>query len=148
MVESDSDTNDGNDELADEHSKGTPDKNRATTEPLDSPEGYRSREDVDKCEDEGDEERITDGIRRLEERSRVVEDEVDTRPLLHHLEGCSQNGATKVALGLPYATSDAIGPTRQITSAGNDLALVLSIRNDFCKFRLNEFGVFRLATKN
>jgi hypothetical protein len=57
--------------------------------------------DIDECEDEGNEEGIADGIRRLEERSRVVEDEVDTRPLLHHLERRSQNGATKVALGFP-----------------------------------------------
>ena len=146
VVETDGVADGGNNELAHEHSEGTPDEERATTESLDCPERYRGRQDIDKCEDEGDEESITNGVRRLEERSRVVEDEVDTRPLLHHLDGCSQDSATKVALGFPYATREAAGPTGKVTVPGYDLALVLGVRHDFCEFNFDIFGVFRLTT--
>ena len=41
MIETNGVADDSHDELADEHSKGTPDEERATTESLDCPEGYR-----------------------------------------------------------------------------------------------------------
>jgi hypothetical protein len=80
VVETDSNTNDSNDELADKHTEGTDEKDTAATESLNGPERQRSGEDVDEGEDERDEESVGDGTGGLEEGSRVVEDEVDTSP--------------------------------------------------------------------
>lgn len=78
LVKSNGDTNDGNDELADKHAKGTIDEERTTTETLDGPERQWSRKHVDQGEDEGDQEGVLDRTSGLQEGSRVVEDEVDT----------------------------------------------------------------------
>ncbi len=96
LVETDSDTDDGNQELTDQHTSGTNDQEWTTTELLNSVEGQWSRSDVDSSEDHGDDEWVGDGTGGLEERSGVVEDEVDTSPLLHHLERGTKNGAAKV----------------------------------------------------
>lgn len=80
VVETDGNTDDGDDELADKHTEGTDEKDAAATESLNGPEGQRSGEDVDEGEDERDEESVGDGTGGLEEGSRVVEDEVDTSP--------------------------------------------------------------------
>lgn len=80
VVETDSDTDDGNEELADKHTEGTDDEDAAATEALDGPEGQGGREDVDQGEDERDEETVVDGTSGLEEGGGVVEDEVDTSP--------------------------------------------------------------------
>lgn len=42
LVETNGDTDDGDEELADEHAESTKDQERTTTEPLDGPEGDRS----------------------------------------------------------------------------------------------------------
>jgi hypothetical protein len=110
MVEADGVTNDTDEELADKHAQSTPKEEGATTEPLDGPEGNGGGQHVDESEDEGDEESVLDGTSRLEERSRIVEDEVDTSPLLHHLEGGTEDSATKVALCLPEGAGEAAGP--------------------------------------
>ena len=68
--------------------------------------------------------------------------------MLHHLERCSEDGATQIALGFPYATREAVGPTGEVTVTGNDLALVLGVGNDFCEFDLDVIRVFRLTTEN
>jgi hypothetical protein len=67
---------------------------------------------------------------------------------LHHLDGCSKNGSTKVALGVPQAATGVVGPAREITFVYDDLALELGIRNDFGEFNLDVLGVFRLTTEN
>ena len=51
FVESDGDTDDGNKELADTHTKGTNDEERSSTEFLNCVEGDRSGADVDEGED-------------------------------------------------------------------------------------------------
>ena len=61
LVESNSDTNDGNEELADQHAKGTPDEQRTTTPLLNGVEGDRGGADVDKGEDHRDQEGVADG---------------------------------------------------------------------------------------
>lgn len=91
VVESNSDTNNSNDEFADEHTESTVDQNRSSSETLYHPEREWSGANVDQSEDEGDKESVADCVSRLEERSRVVEDEVHTSPLLHHLHGGSEN---------------------------------------------------------
>jgi len=96
VIETLGDTDNGNEELANEHAKSTPYEKWPSSEPLNGPEGDGSRADVDEGEDERDQEGVLDGTSRLEERSRIVEDEVDTSPLLHHLERGSQDRATDV----------------------------------------------------
>jgi len=73
LVESDSDTDDGNEELTDEHTESSVDEERATTETFDSVERDGGGADVDDGEDHGDEEGVGDGTSRSEERSGVVE---------------------------------------------------------------------------
>lgn len=81
LVEADGDTDDGNEELADEHTKGTPHEERATADLLNSVEGDGGGADVDEGEDEGDQEDVGDGTGGLQEDGRVVEDEVNTSPV-------------------------------------------------------------------
>lgn len=81
LVETDRNTDDTDDEFADQHAQGTPDQQWTTTEFLDGVERERSRADVDAVEDQRDQERVGDGSGGLQERSRVVEDEVDTGPI-------------------------------------------------------------------
>ena len=87
LVEADSDTDSGNDELTNKHTESTKDENGTTTEALDGPEGQRGRQNVNQSEDHGDKERVVDSASGLEERGRVVEDEVDTGPVDFKLEG-------------------------------------------------------------
>ena len=78
-------TNDTHDKLHDDHSRASDDEDLAATKTFDCPEGDGGGTDVDKCRDEGDEERILDRAERCEEDGSKVEDEVDTGQLLHHL---------------------------------------------------------------
>lgn len=132
LVESDGNTDDGDEELADEHTESSVDEERATTESLDSVEGDRGGADVDDGEDHGDEERVGDSTSRSEERSGVVEavkrseesesdidhsrtrdrglHEVDSGPLLHHLEGSTEDSATKVGASIPERSREASSP--------------------------------------
>lgn len=98
VVETDRNTDDGDQELADKHAQSTDDKDRATAELLDSPERDGGGAHVDQREDQRDKESVADGTGGLEEGRRVVEDEVDTSPLLHHLQGGTQDGAAQVRL--------------------------------------------------
>jgi len=85
MVEANRDANDGHQELTDQHAESAVDENSATSELLNSVEGDGCRANVDQVEDEGDQEGVVDSTRGLQEWGRVVEDEVHTSPLLHHL---------------------------------------------------------------
>lgn len=46
----------------------------------------------------------------LEEDNTVVENEVDTSELLHHLETDTHQSSSKVGTSMPKATLEAIGP--------------------------------------
>jgi hypothetical protein len=80
VIEADGDTDDGNEELADEHTKSAVDQERAATEFLDCVEGDWGAAHVDEGEDERDQEGVLDSASRLKEWSGVVEDEVNTSP--------------------------------------------------------------------
>jgi hypothetical protein len=80
VVEADCNTDNGDQELTDEHAKGAPDEQWSTAELLNGPERERRAADVDQGEDERNQKGIVDGTRGLEERGRIVEDEVDTGP--------------------------------------------------------------------
>jgi hypothetical protein len=141
VVESLSNTDDGGQELADQHAKGTVQQKCATTELLHSVERERSGADVDKGEDQGDQEGVGDGASRLEERCGVVEDEVDTSPLLHHLEGGTEDGLAEVRVGLEERSLEAVGPASDPATGGGQLALVLLVGNDLGKLVLDHGAV-------
>lgn len=61
MVETNCDTNNGDEELANQHAGGTIDEDGSATESLDSPERQRCRAHVDQCKDERDQEFIGNG---------------------------------------------------------------------------------------
>ena len=146
LVETNGNTDDADEELADEHTKGTTDQDGAAAELLNSPKGEGSRADVDQVEDEGDEEGVGDGSSGLEEGSRVVEDKVDTSPLLHHLERGTEDGAAKVGLGLPETSLEAVGPAAEPGSRGDKGTLILFVGNDLSDLTLNVLGLSGLTT--
>jgi len=91
------DTDNGDDELANKHTKSTPDHDGTTTVLLNDVEGDGCRADVDQGGDQADQERVVDGVELGEEGGTEIEDEVDSSPLLHHLQARSQDGSAKVA---------------------------------------------------
>ena len=147
LVETNSNTDDGDEELADQHAEGTPDEQWATTNLLDTPEGDWCRAYVDQSEDERDQEGVLDGASRLQEWSRVVEDEVDTSPLLHHLERCTEDGLAQVRVRLEERALEAVCPSADPSAGGDELALVLLVGNDLGKLSLDKLAVCRLTTK-
>lgn len=146
VVEADGDTNDGDEELADKHTEGTDEEDASATESLNGPEGERSRADVDEGEDERDEEDVVDSTSGLEEGGRVVEDEVDTGPLLHHLHRSTEDSSAEVRLAIPEAALEAVGPAADKGCRRDDLALVLLVGDDLGDLRLDVLGVLRLAS--
>lgn len=147
LVEADSHTNDGHEELTDQHAKSTPDEERTTTKLLNGVEGDRGGAHVDEGEDQGDQEGVGDGAGRSQEGSRVVEDEVDTGPLLHHLERSTEDGFAQVRVGLPKRAREAVGPAGDPTTSGDDRTLVLLVGNDLSKLGLDVLAITRLATE-
>lgn len=147
LVETGSDTNDGDEELADQHTGTTSDEDGTATEALDSPEGQRSGADVDDGEDHGGQENVLDGTSRLEEGGGEVENEVDTSPLLHHLERGTENSAAEVRLGLPQRTLEAVGPAAEPGGGGDEGPLVLLVGDNLSDFRLDVLGALGLATE-
>lgn len=147
LVESDGNTDDGNEELTDEHTESTVDEERATTETFNGVERDGSRADVNDGEDHRDEERRRDGTGRLEERSRVVEDEVDTGPLLHHLKGSTEDSATKVGGSVEDRSREAGSPGGEPGTGRNSGSLDFSVGDNFGEFDLDEFRVSGLTTE-
>ena len=70
--------------MADNHTGSAPDEEGAAAETLNGPEGDGGGADVDDGEDHGDQKWVIDCVEGLEENGGVVEDEVNTSPLLHH----------------------------------------------------------------
>ena len=138
VVETLSNTDDGNQELADQHTEGTEEEECAATELLHSVEGKRSGADVDQGEDERDQEGVADGTGRLQEGCGVVEDEVDTSPLLHHLEGSTENGLAEVGVGLEEGALEAVHPSGKPATSRDKLALVLLVGDDLGKFEFDQ----------
>jgi hypothetical protein len=60
VIETNGHTNDGNQELAYQHPKGTPYEERAASKLLHGVKGNWSRADIDEREDEGDQEGVID----------------------------------------------------------------------------------------
>jgi len=139
-------TNDGDDELADNHATRTIDEESTTTEPLNGPEGDRSGEDVDKGGDQTDQEGVGDGAKISEEGGTEVEDEVDTSPLLHHLKRGTEDRAAKIAARLEQRALEAVGPGAEVAALRDDLQFILVVGNDLGDFLLDVLRVAGLTT--
>lgn len=137
LVETDSNTDNGNDELTDQHAQGTPDEQRSSTELLNGVERDRGGANVDNGEDHRSEERIGDGAGRLQESGRVVEDEVDTGPLLHHLERSTEDSSSQVGLGGEDGTGETGSPLTEPSGGGHERLFVLGVGDDLGKFGLD-----------
>ena len=138
---------DGDDEFANDHAQRTPDQQRTTPKSLNRVEGNGCGADVDKGGDETDEERVADRAELLEEGRTKVEDEVDTGPLLHHLERCTQDCTANVALLFEQGTGEAIDPRCEVAALGNHLQFVFVIGDDLSELGLHEFRIAGLATQ-
>ena len=139
------DTDDGDNELADNHAHSAPQKDGAATESLDDIKGDGCRADIDKGGDQGDQERVRNGAELLEEVGAEIEDEVDTSPLLHHLKGGTQDREAQVAVRLEKGSLEAIHPGIEVAALGDDLKLILVIGNDFREFLLDVLGALGLT---
>lgn len=140
------DTNDGDDELADDHAEGTPEEERTTTDLLNGPEGKGGGAHVDNGGDHGEQEGVLDCAELLEEGGTEVEDEVDTSPLLHHLEGGTEDSAADVGVGVEDVAAEAVEPAVKVSGVRDDGHLVLVVGLDLVQLELNVLRVGRLAT--
>ncbi|KAG7698243.1 hypothetical protein KL915_001960 [Ogataea haglerorum] len=141
-------TGNGHDKLADNHSHGTVNHERTTAELLDRVEGYRSRRDVDDGGDHGGEELVVDGAELLEESRTEVEDEVDTGPLLHHLQGGSEDSLSEVRRRLSESSGETSSPGLPVSHGRNDALFVLVVGHDLGELLLDVVGVHRLASES
>ena len=137
LVEADGDADDGDDELAAQHAEGAPDQQHAAAELLHRVEGDRGADGVDEVEDQRDQEGVGDGARGLQEGGRVVEDEIDARPLLHHLQRGTQDGLAQVRVRLPQRAFEAVGPARHPARGRDQRALVLLVCDDLRQLGLD-----------
>ena len=144
---SSSNTDNGDDEFANQHSQSTPDEDCTTAILLNNVERDGSGADVDKGGDETNEEGVADRAKFLEEGGTEVENEVDTSPLLHHLKRCTEDGSAQIGRWVPKTTLEAVVPGAEVTTLWDDRHLVLVVGNDFSQFLLDVFGSLRLATK-
>jgi len=140
-------TDDGHDILADAHAQGTPDEEGAAAETLHGPEGEWGRAHVDEGGDHGDEEGVVDGAELHEEGGSEVEDEVDARPLLHHLHRGAENRAAQVAAAVPEGAAEAVGPGVEEVALGYEGHLVLVVGDDLGELVLNVGGLQGLVAK-
>ena len=138
---------DGDDEFAHHHAQRSPDQQRTTPKSLNGVEGDGRGAHIDQGGDEADEERVADRAELLEEGRTEVEDEVDTGPLLHHLERCTKDGAAQIALLYPEGALEAIGPGGEVVALRNHLQFVFMVGDNFGQFRLHELRIARLATQ-
>jgi hypothetical protein len=137
LVETDGDTDNGNNELTDQHAQSTPDEQRSSTELFNGVERDRGRANVDDGEDHRGQERVGDGAGRLQEGSRVVEDEVDTGPLLHHLKRCTEDGSSQVGLGGEDGSRETSGPLSEPGGGRHEGLFVFGVGDNLGEFRLD-----------
>ena len=82
----------------------------------------------------------------MEENHTIIEYEVDTSKLLHHLQTNTEKCATDVARAHGDRSTEAAGPALDVTTLGNDGQLILVVGNDFSKLLLDESRVDILST--
>lgn len=139
------DADDGNDELRDDHARGTHEQDATTAVLLDDVERDGRREHVDERGDERDQEGVADRAERLEEGRAEVEDEVDTGELLHALETGAEKCTADVGRAIEQRALEAGEPRADVRGLGDMGLLVLVVGNDLGKLVLDEGGVTRLV---
>jgi hypothetical protein len=139
-------TDNGGDKLADPHTKSTVDQKRSTTEFLNGVERNRGGAYVDKGGDKRDQERVGNGTQVLEEDGSKVEDEVDTGPLLHHLERGTEDGSSEVGSRVAETTRETSRPGVNVSVLGDELGLVFVVGDDLGEFLLDVGRFLGLAT--
>jgi len=147
LVESDGNSDDGDEELADHHGTSADDQELSSTKLLDGVERDRGGAHVDNGKDHRDDEWVVDGTGRLEEGSRVVEDKVDTGPLLHHLERGSEDGLSQVGRGVKDGSSETGGPGSEPGGRGHHRPLVLGVGDNLGELGLDQSRVLILTTE-
>ena len=83
----------------------------------------------------------------MEERCGIVEDEVDTSPLLHHLERGAEDGLAQIGVGLEERAAEAVHPPIKPAACRNERPLVFLVGDDLSKFGFDVLRLRRLTTK-
>lgn len=97
-----------------QHSKGAPDQEWTTTETFDSPERYWGGADINESGDKRDQKGVLYRIQIGEKTRSEVKNEVNSCPLLHHLQRSAQDRAAEVATWFPDGTFEAIRPRGKV----------------------------------
>lgn len=139
-------TDDGDNELTDDHAQSTPEEQGAATELLDGVEGDGGGQDVDDGSDHAQQEGVLDCAQLSEEGGTEVEDEVDTSPLLHHLKRGTEDGTTEVAVGVEDVATEAVEPGLEVATRRHQALLVLVVGLDLVELVLDKLGVLGLVT--
>jgi hypothetical protein len=84
--------------------------------------------------------------RYSQERSTEVEDKVDTGQLLHHLNGCTEDGLSQVGSRVPQSTSETSTPRCEVSTLGNELSLVFVVGDNLGEFLGDVVGIGGLTS--
>ena len=133
--------------MTNNHTGRTDDEEWSSTEFLNCPERDGRGTHVHEGGDQTDQERVRDGAELLEEGRAEVEDEVDTGPLLHHLQRCAEDGPAQIAGGLEQSALEAVEPGAEVSTLRDDLHLVFVVGNNFGQLLLDILGIRGLTTK-
>jgi hypothetical protein len=71
----------------------------------------------------------------------LLENKVDTGPLLHHLHRSTQNGSPQVGVSVPQTTRETSFPGSKVRGVGHERFFVLIVGNDLGEFILDIFAV-------
>ena len=82
----------------------------------------------------------------MQEDGRVVEDEVHTGPLLHHLKRGTENCAAKIRSRIAESALEAVGPGRKVSVLWDNAQFIFVIGDDLSEFLLDILGVHWLTT--
>ena len=102
------DTQGGGDEEADNHTASAPEKELTTAKALNHPECRWGTNNIYSVGGDLDSKRIGDEV--CEKLRAKVEDEVDTGPLLEHLQSCTEYSATEIGAWVEHGARKAMCP--------------------------------------
>ncbi|KAH3668419.1 hypothetical protein OGAPHI_002173 [Ogataea philodendri] len=148
VVVSINNTSNSNDELTHNHTESTVDHQWTTSNFLHGNERNWSGENVDDGGDHGNKELVANGAQFLEESGTEVEDEVDTGPLLHHLQRGTQDGLSEVGRWLSEATGEAGGPRANVTGGWDNALFVFVVGHNLGQFLLDVVAVDGLSSES
>jgi len=139
LVLANCDADDADNILRNHHPSAAKNEQISATNSFNEPKRNGSRAHVDQRGDQTDKEGVADRVQTLEKYYSVIEDEVDSSKLLHHLQTHAQKGTSKIAAGVKDATLKAIGPASEVRSLWNNRQLIFVVSYDFRKLILDIF---------